>query len=91
MPRNRNAPIHERLAVMIGHFIGLKPSYLDPLIYISKWTLFHKMASKLLSTMLAAFGGQRRPYTSKNGDLYSSIVSMLHIVELHTYFTTYVH
>src|SRR5258706_9634393 len=81
--RNQNAPTHESSAVMTGHFIGLKPSYLDPLIYNFKRAIFHKMVlrPRLLSMIQAAFGGhQRRPSTSQNGDPCSSIVCMLHVV-----------
>lgn len=57
-----NAPIHEYLAAMTGHFIGLKSAYLDPLINIARRAHFHKMARGPPSMIPAAFGGhQHRP------------------------------
>ena len=89
--KNQNVPTHECSAVMTGHFIGLKPSYQDPQIYIFKRTLSHKMLlrPRLLRMIQAAFGGhQPRPWTSQNGDPYPSIVCMLHVVGFLTSFTT---
>jgi hypothetical protein len=66
---------------MTGHFIGLKPSYLVLLIYISKRALFREMVQRSLIVFPAAFSS--RPPTNQNGELcYCNLCALRMVVLL---------